>query len=81
MQQNQITLEALPGLFVQFTKQFQEFAENQSAPKNEIESPIDVEEAREFLKLDNIQTIYRLVRRGELPSHKKIAASIFSSLN
>jgi excisionase family DNA binding protein len=35
------------------------------------EKPMDVQRAADFINLENVQTVYRMVREGRIPFHKK----------
>jgi excisionase family DNA binding protein len=67
----QITLETLPHHFIKFIRDFESFKESYRQAPQEVEQPVDVDAAKEFLNLENVQTVYRMVREGRVPFHKK----------
>ncbi len=67
------TLEQTPGMLVDLTKKFDIFMERFSTPdfqKQEIEQPIEIDEACTYLK-EGKDSLYKKSRKGLVPCHKK----------
>lgn len=45
--------------------------------KQQDDEPLKIDEAREFVRLDNVQTLYRMVRENRIPYHKKASRLYF----
>jgi excisionase family DNA binding protein len=79
----QPTFEQIPVYLAHLAQEFTSLKESLSHnSSNEIEEPINVEQAAKHLGFD-IQTIYRMVREDRIPSHKKTTRLFFfkSELN
>ena len=84
MDNRKLTLEQVPDFLVTLSEDIT-FIKNNLRPATieEIEQPLNVEEAKAFLNLENPQTVYRMVREGRIPHHKKGSRLFFykSELN
>ncbi len=85
MNTQSLTLEQVPSFLVSLSEDIS-FIKNNLRPvasQEEIEQPLDVEETKNFLNLENVQTIYRMVREERIPCHKRGSRLFFykSELN
>jgi excisionase family DNA binding protein len=66
-----MTFDQLPAMVAELSTKLDIIEKKLSEPPTPtIEPPIEVPEAAEYL-LQNIQTTYRQLSKGELPAHKK----------
>jgi excisionase family DNA binding protein len=80
-----LTLEQVPSFLVSLSQDISYIKDNLQKPAGaeSIEPPIDVQEATDFVRLENVQTMYRMVREGRVPFHKRGSRLFFykSELN
>jgi excisionase family DNA binding protein len=79
-----LTFEQIPSFLVTLSEDISFIKNNlRVATTTEVEQPVDVQEATNFLNLENVQTTYRMVREGRIPYHKRGSRLFFykSELN
>jgi excisionase family DNA binding protein len=85
MNTQSLTLEQVPSFLLSLSEEIYYIKNNiqKAAVPESIEPPIDVQEATDFVKLENVQTMYRMVREGRVPFHKRGSRLFFykSELN